>query len=87
MGTPAPAHAMLVPRYVTRKVIERTLLRGMSGKTNDLERLLDVANRFADVGVRRFLKAFAQDSHQKAGFFQHSSDSEEKQAAGAKRSS
>ena len=42
----------------------------MTGRTDDLEKLLGVAKRIGDAEVRNFLHAFAQDSHEKAGLFQ-----------------
>ena len=56
--------------FLTKKLVERTLLRSMTGRPNDLEKLLGVAKRIRDAGVRNFFNAFAQDSHEKAGFFQ-----------------
>ena len=56
--------------FLTKNLVERMLLRSMTGRTDDLEKLLGLAKRIGDVGVRNFLNAFAQDSLQKAGLFQ-----------------
>lgn len=56
-------------RFLTKRLIERMLLLSMTGRTNDLKKLLAVAKRIGDTGVRDFLNAFAQDSHEQAGFF------------------
>jgi len=56
--------------FLTKRLVERTLLQSMTGRTDDLEKLLGVAKRIGDSEVRNFLHAFAQDSHEKAGLFQ-----------------
>jgi hypothetical protein len=55
---------------LTKRFVERKLRQSMTGRAYDLERRIGMPKSFADVGVRSFLNAFAQDSHDTAGLFQ-----------------
>ena len=43
------------------KLVERMLLQSMTGRMDDLEKLVGVAKGIGDVGARNFLKAFCAE--------------------------
>ncbi|MGA2478927.1 MAG: radical SAM protein [Spirochaetia bacterium] len=55
---------------VTKKLIERIILRAMTGKLTDLEKVLALARRMGTTGLRDFLEALARDSSAQSGFAQ-----------------
>ena len=61
---------MSISEVATKKLVERMLLRSMTGRLNDLKRLVAIAQRVGDIGVRAFLDAFAKDSLAQTGFAQ-----------------
>ena len=61
---------MRVRDIVARRIVEKTLLRSMTGRPNDLRRLLAAAQRIGDNEVRSFLNMFSGDSSTQTGFAQ-----------------
>ncbi len=61
---------MSISEVAMKRLVERMLLRGMTGRLTDLKRLVAIAQRVGDIGVRAFLDAFAKDSLGQTGFAQ-----------------
>lgn len=61
---------MRLVNTMTKKLIEKMLLRSMTGRLTDLERVLALAQRIRDTGLRAFLEALAHDSSAQSGLAQ-----------------
>ena len=61
---------MRLPNRVTKILIARMLLRSMTGRLTDLQRVLSLAHRIGDTGLHDFLEALAHDSSAQSGLAQ-----------------
>jgi len=61
---------MRLPNRVTKILVAKMLLRSMTGKLTDLQRVLSLAHRIGDTGLGDFLEALACDSFTQGGLAQ-----------------
>ena len=61
---------MRLPNRVTKMLIEKILLTSMTGRFNDLKRVLSLAHRIGNTGLHDFLKPLAHGSSAQSGIAQ-----------------
>ena len=76
---------MKLGTMVTKKLVEKILLRSMTGRLTDMEKVLSLAHRMGDTGLHDFLVALARDSLLKAALPSSFSDLARRQIVGGAR--